>query len=493
MNQKVFLQICAILALTWNFTVLVCAYEAPKAKIEIFYPKGFQVSIPDEEGITLFAFHGKLNEEMDGLEAGTWARDIVTPKNGRWTFRDRITQLKIGDTLYFWTYVIYKGLGYREDDGVFVVKEYTASTDPIRGPVIVETSTTPTFVRSTSEASCPSSKSIVNGMPIRCAGQIVFEDEFSGSQLDPNKWKVERRFADEPDYEFVWYLDDTPEVLSVTNSMVIIKPIASSQKFEHPFRHGHNLGPSCTGKLETSNCVRQGGKAADVPPFISAQFSTKERFTFKYGRIEIRAKLPHAPWVFPEIWLQPVGTTYGVNNYQSGQMRIAFSRSNGNSIDLFGGVILNKNEPLRSAKMCKMASSQNADWGNGFHVYKLIWTEDLIAVAVDNEEYCRINPTSDLDALYNTKVNGVSLPNKDQFSGTSSRLAPFDQEFYITLGYGIGGHSDFNDTDNWQEVKPWRNTEPNAMKRLWKKKKQNMQQWLANGDFKIDYVKVFTI
>nr|3IE4_A Chain A, Gram-Negative Binding Protein 3 [Drosophila melanogaster]3IE4_B Chain B, Gram-Negative Binding Protein 3 [Drosophila melanogaster] len=102
-------------------------YEVPKAKIDVFYPKGFEVSIPDEEGITLFAFHGKLNEEMEGLEAGTWARDIVKAKNGRWTFRDRITALKPGDTLYYWTYVIYNGLGYREDDGSFVVNGYSGN------------------------------------------------------------------------------------------------------------------------------------------------------------------------------------------------------------------------------------------------------------------------------------------------------------------------------------------------------------------------------
>ncbi|KAH8421042.1 hypothetical protein KR222_005727 [Zaprionus bogoriensis] len=102
-------------------------YEAPKAQVRVFSPKGFEVSIPHEEGISLFAFHGKLNEEFDGLEAGRWARDIPNAKRGRWTFRDRQTVLHIGDTLYYWTFVIYNGLGYREDDGAFVVTEYSNS------------------------------------------------------------------------------------------------------------------------------------------------------------------------------------------------------------------------------------------------------------------------------------------------------------------------------------------------------------------------------
>lgn len=48
-----------------------------------------------EDGMRLFAFHGKLNEEFDGLEAGTWARDILKPKNNRYTFTDKVTRLKV--------------------------------------------------------------------------------------------------------------------------------------------------------------------------------------------------------------------------------------------------------------------------------------------------------------------------------------------------------------------------------------------------------------
>ncbi|KAI8038529.1 hypothetical protein M5D96_008429, partial [Drosophila gunungcola] len=89
------------------------AYKAPEAQVRVFYPKGFEVSIPDAPGISLFAFHGKLNEEFDGLEAGQWARDIPSAKKGRWTFRDRETKLNQGDTLYFWTFA---RLGATYDD-----------------------------------------------------------------------------------------------------------------------------------------------------------------------------------------------------------------------------------------------------------------------------------------------------------------------------------------------------------------------------------------
>uniref|UniRef100_A0A1A9V4J2 CBM39 domain-containing protein n=1 Tax=Glossina austeni TaxID=7395 RepID=A0A1A9V4J2_GLOAU len=99
------------------------AYQVPSAQIQLLKPRGFAVSIPHEQGITLFAFHGKLNEEMNGLEAGTWSQDIVKPTNGWWTFHDMNAELKPGDVLYFWTYVIKDGLGYRRDNGVFRVQD----------------------------------------------------------------------------------------------------------------------------------------------------------------------------------------------------------------------------------------------------------------------------------------------------------------------------------------------------------------------------------
>lgn len=74
--------------------------------------------------MTLFAFHGKLNEELNGLEAGTWSRDITKAINGRFTFYDRDAELKIGDVMYFWTYALHNGLGYRHDNGEYVVRDY---------------------------------------------------------------------------------------------------------------------------------------------------------------------------------------------------------------------------------------------------------------------------------------------------------------------------------------------------------------------------------
>ena len=116
LKQVCLLAFCGIVA--------ICqAYEVPPAKLEALHPKGLRVSVPDD-GFTLVAFHGNLNQELEGLEAGQWARDIARPKNGVWSFKDPNAELKIGDKIYFWTFAVKNGLGYRQDEGEWTVTEF---------------------------------------------------------------------------------------------------------------------------------------------------------------------------------------------------------------------------------------------------------------------------------------------------------------------------------------------------------------------------------
>lgn len=95
-------------------------YEIPEPKIDVLKPRGFRISIPHEDGIRIFSFHGNVNKEMDGLEAGDMSQDILQQRNGRWTFEEPKTKLKKGDIVYYWLYIEKDGLGYRLDDASFV-------------------------------------------------------------------------------------------------------------------------------------------------------------------------------------------------------------------------------------------------------------------------------------------------------------------------------------------------------------------------------------
>ncbi|XP_012226141.1 beta-1,3-glucan-binding protein [Linepithema humile] len=88
------------------------AYVPPPASVQPYHPAGLRMSIPDEPGINLVAFHVNVNRRFNGLEAGQIAKDILTARNGEWTYQDSHTQVKRGDIIYYWIHVQRHGLGY---------------------------------------------------------------------------------------------------------------------------------------------------------------------------------------------------------------------------------------------------------------------------------------------------------------------------------------------------------------------------------------------
>lgn len=125
---------------------------------------------------------------------------------------------------------------------------------------------------------------------------------------------------------------------------------------------------SCTGP----NCVLPPNSF--VPPIGCGQISTADRFFFTYGRVEIRARLPDADWMFPQLWLQPIDPeAYGGQNYASGLMRVAYATP---GEILQGGVLLGADSPFRLLGTCFARGRRARDtirWEGEFHMYSLEW------------------------------------------------------------------------------------------------------------------------
>ena len=106
---------------------------------------------------------------------------------------------------------------------------------------------------------------------------LVWSDEFDGAQLDPEVWFFES--GDGSQYgipgwgnnELQWYLPDSAEL---SNGLLII----------------------------TARNELQNGKN-----YTSARLNTRDRFAFRYGRIEARMRLPGGQGVWPAFWLVAAG------------------------------------------------------------------------------------------------------------------------------------------------------------------------------------------
>lgn len=467
-------------------------YEVPAATVEVFRPKGFRISIPDQDGIKLFAFHGKLNEEFNGREAGTWARDITKAKDGRWTFVDTQTKLKVGDVLYYWLTVHYfdgeKELGFYRDDQEFVVQE----VQPLPGngngngggPPGQNKKTTPRppQIQST-PPSCQLSKTVINdGKPV-CKGKLIFQDEFQ--TIDSTKWKKDVLISGNPDYQFVIYMN-FPENIGVTHNNLYIKPTLAVDKYGENFINEQiNLGRNCTGIPGTTECDRKSESYQILPPIFSGRLSTKELFSFRYGVVEIRAKLPKGDWIYPELFLQPKKSEYGLG-YDSGQIRIAFCPGNENlGKELQAGIILGTSPEGRNFGIRKINNEENVDWSDHYHTFQISWKPERISVSVDGLEYGTIDMPDKGFSLQATNLKSSAGPRWAE----GLKNAPFDKEMYLLFGLGVGGHN-FPDT---VQGKPWKNISPKNTLKFWTDKNNWFNTWTENSVLKVDYVKVWAL
>lgn len=150
--------------------------------------------------------------------------------------------------------------------------------------------------------------------------------------------------------------------------------------------------------------------------YSSARINTYGKFSYTYGRLDVRAKLPTGKGSWPAIWLLPDSLRKG---------ETAWPRSG--EIDVMEHVGKNENNvhvSLHSENFNHMHQNQPT-WdgqiknvGNEWHIYSVERTEDFISFLIDDVEVYRFNK-SDTDG--------------------SDDSYPFNKPFYIILNTACGG------------------------------------------------------
>jgi len=103
-------------------------------------------------------------------------------------------------------------------------------------------------------------------------------------------------------------------------------------------------------------------------------------FSTKYGRVEIKAKLPKGDWLWPAIWMLPTDQEYG-SWPSSGEIDIMESRGNGMDYPSGGHNTFGSTLHWGSAWDTNQYAKTHADYkhteslGDAFHIYGLYWDE----------------------------------------------------------------------------------------------------------------------
>lgn len=127
-----------------------------------------------------------------------------------------------------------------------------------------------------------------------------------------------------------------------------------------------------------------------------------------------------------------------------------------------------------------------------YHRYQLEWTPDFIKFSVDDEETGKVTPPNGgFWELGRFGEEGIENP----WRGSTSKMAPFDDEFYIIINLAVGSTTFFPDSGtNYPMPKPWSNKSPCPMKDFWQKRNEWLPTWNMKSDdshLKVDYVRVW--
>uniref|UniRef100_A0A1B6C2X4 GH16 domain-containing protein n=1 Tax=Clastoptera arizonana TaxID=38151 RepID=A0A1B6C2X4_9HEMI len=317
---------------------------------------------------------------------------------------------------------------------------------------------------------CEKSPTIANGANV-CKGAVIFKDTFVNPTQFSSKWHREVKFPDDDEYEFVTYNSDE-EQLYVNNSKLIIKPTLLPDDI---VVRGDLKLKGCTEAPGTQHCERKAISYLIIPPVKSASVSTKNSLNFKYGIVNIRAKVPAGDWIVPQFYLKPRYYSYGPL-YKSGIIRIGTVKGNQNLVcnnQSYGinyvenGVLLGDG---MSVKAKTMKTFSKKPWNTQFHNYTLYWSPDEIKFSIDNLQVTKLYP--DEHPVLSESV-GFS-PEQSEIWKQGSRIAPFDKEFYLSIGVSVGGMREFDDNCiSGETYKPWKNTEVKALFKFW----QNRMEW----------------
>lgn len=252
--------------------------------------------------------------------------------------------------------------------------------------------------------------------------EMVWNDEFDGTSIDPAKWGHEENCWGGGNQEQQCYTD------RAENSFVedgILNIVAIKEDFTGP------------------NDPEGTGSGTATLPYTSARLRTKNLQEWTFGRFEIRAKLPFGQGTWPAIWMLPTNSPYGV--WAAGGEIDIMEAVNLKTVTTVDGVEqppeARVNGTLHYGRAC-CGENTNKNSGDAyelpggvnpaddFHVYAMEWEDGEIRWYVDGIHYATHRETGWYSQYV---VDGVLT---DAPVG-----APFDDqsEFHLLLNLAVGG------------------------------------------------------
>lgn len=226
----------------------------------------------------------------------------------------------------------------------------------------------------------------------------------------------------QPNSVFAWYhifTSTKPSEKSFTN--LVWSDEFDSGNTPDPSKWTYDLGGEGWGNNELQTYTKDAANAAVADGILkitarsdgnggytSARIKTQGIYGFKYGRVEVKAKLPKAQGTWPAIWM--LGNNFSTEGWpKCGEIDIMEQKGN------------DKENILGTCHWLNAADNTNANYSlntavsnasEEFHTYALEWTADAIKLYVDDVKFYELE---------------------------NAETLPFNQDFFFILNVAMGG------------------------------------------------------
>ncbi|MBC7850896.1 MAG: family 16 glycosylhydrolase [Chitinophagaceae bacterium] len=180
---------------------------------------------------------------------------------------------------------------------------------------------------------------------------------------------------------------------------------------------GNNELQTYTGSTENAfvssgNLIIEARKPREGSGFTSARMISKNKKTFKFGRIDIRAKLPTGKGIWPALWM--LGNNIETVNWPAcGEIDI-LEHLGHEPTKIYGTLHWGSSTAAHAQKGSGLTLASPAS--QKFHVYSIIWKQDSIKILVDDTEFLQFSK-ADVAGAY-----------------------PFNDPFFFIFNIAVGGN-----------------------------------------------------
>lgn len=238
--------------------------------------------------------------------------------------------------------------------------------------------------------------------------ELIFFDDFNGDELDLSKWSLNTR------------------------------PENGTHHYANVVGKDENIW------IEDSNLIIQAKKYKGKKDYssTSASITTEGKFDFKYGRVDVRAKIPTETGMWPAIWMMPARPEYGWPMLgEIDIMELISDEPNKIWATIHSGIYHTDDYYFKKGGTYTLESGTFFDQ---YHVYSLVWEPDLMSFFVDDQLIIEINEWKNWTA---DRKNGQLVNIQER-----PFPAPFNRNFYLKINLATGGWSkDVDETTRWGE------------------------------------------